>query len=229
MPTALSNASTRGGEAFPPCVKSNLDLIPEAINSESGVSVKYAHDDSKKWFVFRVSYGREDKALDYFVHDATYAYVPKRFATITTPHGKQQVLKSLIPNLIFAYTSETKAQQYVKATPALPYITYYYNHFAHTDGQKNPPLTISCAEMENFIVATCSHNEHIRSVTEQQCHYKGGELVQVIDGPFKGVCGKVARVAGQQRVVLSLSGLGLISTAYIPTAFIQILPNKLFQ
>jgi hypothetical protein len=38
---------------------------------------------------------------------------------------------------------------------------------------------------------------------------------------FEGVEGKVARVAGQQRVVISLSEIGLISTAYIPTAFIE--------
>jgi len=45
--------------------------------------------------------------------------------------------------------------------------------------------------------------------------------VRVIDGDFRGVVGKVARVAGQQRVVLSITNVGLVSTAYIPTAFIE--------
>jgi transcription antitermination factor NusG len=58
-------------------------------------------------------------------------------------------------------------------------------------------------------------------VDPAKCRFKGGELVEVIDGLFKGVIGKVARVSGQQRVVLSLSKIGLISTAYIPTAFIE--------
>ena len=49
-----------------------------------------------------------------------------------------------------------------------------------------------------------------------------GETVEVIDGMFKGVEGRVARVSGQQRVVLSLSNVGLISTAYIPTAFLRV-------
>jgi transcription antitermination factor NusG len=44
----------------------------------------------------------------------------------------------------------------------------------------------------------------------------------VIDGPFKGVEGRVARVAGQQRVVISLTDVGLVSTAYIPTAFLRV-------
>ena len=82
-------------------------------------------------------------------------------------------------------------------------------------------LTISCMEMENFILATCSKNEHLRCVEEFQCHYKGGDIVRVVDGAFKGVVGRVARVSGQQRVIVSLTNVGLISTAYIPTAFIQ--------
>jgi len=45
--------------------------------------------------------------------------------------------------------------------------------------------------------------------------------VKVIDGVFQGVEGRVARVAGQQRVIVNLSQVGLISTAYIPTAFIE--------
>ena len=60
-------------------------------------------------------------------------------------------------------------------------------------------------------------------VNQSQCHFKTGEQVEVVEGPFKGVEGIVARVAGQQRVVISLSIIGMISTAYIPTAFLQII------
>lgn len=38
----------------------------------------------------------------------------------------------------------------------------------------------------------------------------------------KGVVGKVARIAGQQRIVVEISGLCLVATAYIPTDFIEI-------
>jgi transcription antitermination factor NusG len=75
--------------------------------------------------------------------------------------------------------------------------------------------------MNRFIHATCNMNKHLLFVQPSQCHFKGGESVRVVEGAFTGVEGRVARVAGQQRVVLSLSGIGLISTAYIPTAFIR--------
>ncbi len=180
----------------------------------------------KKWYVLRASYGREDKAADYIVADGTYVYIAKRY-TRKVVNGKQKkVLESLIPNLLFVYTTESKIEEYVRRTPALSYLTYYYNHFAHDETGKNPPLTIPCKEMENFILATSNNSEHLRFVNESQCHYKVGGTVVIIDGPFKGVEGRVARVAGQQRVVVSLAGVGLISTAYIPTAFIMEKDNQ---
>ena len=217
----LSNVGTRRGEANPPSVRVAPDTIPEARSSKTGVSVRYVPTPDKRWYVLRASYGREDMAKDYLVEDGTFVYIAKRYA-LKTVNGKQKkVLETLIPNLLFVYATEDKAEEYVKRTPALSYLTYYYNHFELGDDQRNPPLTVSCKDMENFIIATCNSSEHLKFVDESQCHFKGGEIVKVIDGPFAGVEGRVARVAGQQRVVLSLSSIGLISTAYIPTAFLR--------
>ena len=50
---------------------------------------------------------------------------------------------------------------------------------------------------------------------------QSGDKVKIVGGDFKGVEGTVARVSGQQRVVVEIQGLCLIATAYIPTAFIE--------
>ena len=221
--STLSNVETRRGEANPPCVGLTPDTIPEAKSSKTGVSVSYIRTSSMRWYVFRASYGREDKAFDYIVEDGTFAYIAKRYVYKVVNGKEKKVLETLIPNLLFVYTTEDKANEYVKRTPALSYLTYYYNHFELDESSKNPPLTVPCREMENFIMATCNKSEHLRFVNESQCHFKGGELVRITDGVFKGVEGRVARVSGQQRVVLSLSQVGLVSTAYIPTAFLQVI------
>ena len=219
--STLSNVETRRGEETPPSVSVASDTIPEAKSSQTGVSVRYVPAPDKKWYVLRASYGREDKASDYIVEDGTFVYIAKRY-TRKTVNGKQKkVLETLIPNLLFVYTTEDKAEEYVKSTPPISFLSYYYNHFERDDDQKNPPLTVSCKEMENFIIATCNKSEHLKFVDETQCHFKGGETVTVIDGLFKGVEGRVARVSGQQRVVITLSSIGLISTAYVPTAFLR--------
>ena len=221
--STLSNVETGRGQAKPPSVRVAPDTIPEAKSSQTGVSVRYVPTPDKSWFVFRASYGREDKASDYIVEDGTFVYIAKRYVRKSVNGKQKSVLESLIPNLLFVYTTEEKAKEYVKNTPALSYLTFYYNHFELDDNQKNPPLTVSCKEMENFIIATCNKNEHLKFVDENQCHFKGGEMIRVIDGMFKGVEGRVARVSGQQRVIVTITNVGLVSTAYVPTAFIQII------
>jgi len=217
----LSNVTTRRGESNPPSVGLTPDAFPEAKSSKTGVSVKYAPDGNKNWYVFRVSYGREDKASNFLVEDGTYTYIAKKIAEKYVGGKRKRYLQTLIPNLLFAYTTEEKAEEYVKDTPAISYLSYYYDHFEEDGNKKNPPLTIPEEEMNRFIRATCNMNKHLLYVQPSQCHFKGGEQVRIIDGPFAGVEGRVARVAGQQRVVISLPNIGLISTAYIPTAFIQ--------
>jgi transcription antitermination factor NusG len=197
------------------------DDFPAAKNSITGVSVRYAPDPDKHWYVFRVSYGREDKASDFMVDDGTYTYIAKKIVEKYVGGKRKRYLQILIPNLLFAYTTKEKAEEYARNTPALSYLSYYYNHFALDANQKNPPLTVSDKEMNQFIHATSNMDKHLLFVQPSQCHFKGGELVRVIDGRFAGVEGRVARVGGLHRVVISLSNIGLISTAYIPTAFIK--------
>ena len=221
--STLSNVETRRGEAKPPSVRLAPDTIPEAKNSKTGVSVRYVPDKNKSWYVFRASYGREDKASDFIVEDGSFVYIAKKYVRKLVNGKLKKVLETLIPNLLFVYTTKNKAEEYAKNTPALSFLTYYYNHFELDDDNKNPPLTVSCKEMENFIIATYNRSEHLKFVDESQCHFRGGETVRVIDGMFKGVIGRVARVSGQQRVVAPITNVGLVSTAYVPTPFLQIL------
>ena len=130
--STLSNVETGRGQANPPSVRvlrsieateGRLapDTIPEAKSSQTGVSVRYVPAPNKKWYVFRASYGREDKAFDYIVADGTYAYIAKRY-TRKFVNGKQKkVLEALIPNLLFVYTTDAKASEYIKNTPPLPF------------------------------------------------------------------------------------------------------------
>ena len=222
MDVTLSNVKTSGEGTQSPSVVFTFDAIPEVKSIDTGVSVRYVHDLGKQWFVFRASYGREDKALNYIVGDGTYGYVAKR-TTYKMINGKRtKTLESLIPNLLYVYTTEEKAYEYVTKTASLSYLTFYYNHFTLV-AEKNPPLVVPTSEMENFIRATSNMNEHLLLVESAQCRFKDGERVKVINGMFKGVEGKVARVQGQQRVIVTISNVGLIATAYVPSAFLQII------
>jgi transcription antitermination factor NusG len=127
----------------------------------------------------------------------------------------------LLPNILFVYTTKEQIENYVKHTPQISYLNYYYNHFRKEQNGTNPPLTIPYRDMMNFIHLTSIDNEHVMVVDNAHCHYKNGDKVLVTQGEFAGVRGKIARVSGQQRVVIELEGLCIVATAYIPSAFIE--------
>lgn len=222
----LPNVDTRRGGTPPPYAGFASDVFPEAQGSPIGVSVRYAPDPTKQWFVLRATYARVSKAHEYLTQDGTKTYFPQHHIQKEINGKKKRVLEPLIPNILFVYATPEKVETYVKHTPALSYLSYYYNHF-QTDAQgKNPPLTIPYEEMMNFIRATSVDNEHIRLVSPEQCRYKSGDLVRVVEGDFKGIIGKVARVQGQQCVVIEVEGLCLVATTYVPTGFVEIIQNK---
>ena len=70
--------------------------------------------------------------------------------------------------------------------------------------------------MDNFINLTSVNNPHIIPVTSQNIQYKLGDHVIVTEGNFEGIQGRVARIAGQQRVIVELCCGCLVATAYIP-------------
>ena len=50
---------------------------------------------------------------------------------------------------------------------------------------------------------------------------KQGDYVEVIEGKFAGVRGRVARLHGQTCVLVNLEGICIASTAYVPKAFLK--------
>lgn len=103
-------------------------------------------------------------------------------------------------------------------------LSFYYDHtsFREDAPDKNPPLTVSDSAMDNFIKLTSVKNPHIIPVTSENIKYKLGDEVVVTEGEFTGIRGRVARIAGQQRVVVELFDGCLVATAYIPKEVMEL-------
>jgi len=186
-------------------------VVPIPAADGDGVSVRYVPVASRKWYVLRASYGREDKARTQFIKKGLYAYIAKREISSET----SMEVHNLIPNILFVYMSDDEAAEIIKSDPYFSYVTYYYNHFKEEHG-KNPPLIIPNDEMENFIRVTISRNEHIKIVQREKCRFKSNDKIRITSGPFAGVEGYVARVYHTTCVVTSLTGFGYVGTAYVP-------------
>ena len=220
---ALLNAHTQHEDQMSPCIGFVSDVLPEAQRSQTGVSSDYVQKANHEWFVLRVTYNRTQKACDIISTANVQSYMPMHYVIKKEIGKKKRILQPLLPNLFFIYATREAADSIVrKKGDELSIVKYYLDKTKPLEESgKHPPLTIPFAAMMNFIKATCTDNEHIRIVSSDQCHFKSGDIIKIIDGEFKGVTGRVARIAGQQRVVVEVSGLCLVATAYIPSAFIE--------
>ena len=220
---ALLNAHTPKGRSRSPHVGLTSNVLPEAQRSQTGVSSDYVQKANHEWFVLRVTYNRTQKACDIISTANVQSYMPMHYVIKKEIGKKKRMLQPLLPNLFFVYATRETVNSIIKKKGEETSVLKFYLDKTKPleDNGKHPPLTFPFTSMTNFIKATSTDSEHVRIVSAEQCHYRSGDIVKVIDGEFKGVTGRVARIAGQQRVVVEISGLCLVATAYIPTRFIE--------
>lgn len=192
-------------------------------NVRYGVSVENVPAGNKRWFVLRVSYGRIDKAKTFVEAKGLECYVPLRYKEVRKQGKKRIIPKPLLPSLIFLHASAEQVEALlhnnkVVVNDSRPLLSYYFDHTIHRQDNpdRNPPLIIRDEAMNNFIRLASIKNPHIIPVTSNSIQFKLGDNVVVTEGEFKGVHGRVARIAGQQRVIVELFDECLVATAYVP-------------
>lgn len=192
-------------------------------DTRNGVSVENVPVGNKQWFVLRVSYGRIDKAKTFVEAKGIESYVPLRYKEVRKQGKKRIIPIPLLPSLIFIHASAEQVEALlhdnkVVSNESRALLSYYFDHTIHCQNNpdRNPPLTIQDEAMNNFIRLTSIKNPHIIPVTSNSIQFKLGDNVVVTEGEFKGVHGKVARIAGQQRVIVELFDGCLVATAYVP-------------
>ena len=196
---------------------------PSISKNKGGVSVENVPAGNKQWFVLRVSYGRIDKAKTFVEAKGLECYVPLQYKEVRK-QGKKRILTiPLLHSLIFVHASAEQVEALlhdnkVMANESRSLLSYNFNHTIHRQGNpdRNPPLIIRDEAMNNFIRLTSIKNPHIIHVTSNNIQFKLGDNVVVTEGEFKGVHGRVARIAGQQRVIVELFDGCLVATAYVP-------------
>ena len=209
----------------PSCPSAGLTSHTPSISDDvrNGVSVENVPDASKQWFVLRVSYGRIIKAKAFVETKGFECYVPLRYKEVRKQGKKRIITSPLLPSFFFVHATAEQIEALlhdnkVVANESRSLLSYYFDHTIHLQNNpdRNPPLTIRDEAMNNFIRLTSIKNPHIIPVTSNNIQFKLGDNVVVTEGEFKGVHGRVARIAGQQRVVVELFDGCLVATAYVP-------------
>ncbi len=207
------------------CPSAGLTSRTPSISDDvrNGVSVENVPDASKQWFVLRVSYGRIIKAKAFVETKGFECYVPMRYKEVRKQGKKRIITEPLLPSFLFVHATAEQVETLlyeikVSTNESRNLLSYYFDHTSQRQDNpdRNPPLTICDEAMNNFIRLTSIKNPHIIPVTSDNIQFKLGDNIVVTEGEFKGIHGRVARIAGQQRVVVELFEGCLVATAYVP-------------
>jgi len=234
-----TDVHTPGGGELPPCAGLTSNALPEAQStisaesSQTGVSTRNAHIASKSkaqkeidvphWYALRTTYGREKKAYDYMTAKGITAFYPTT-DTVKLIKGKRKVVtESRLPNIFFAYGTEEQLKSFVYDNVNLPFLRFYYRHVHVGRRIEKIPLIVPDYQMDSLkIICAADADNTIVSLGEVP-KFEKGQLVKVTDGVFKGVVGRVARWQGQLRVGVVVDDLVTVVTAYVPSAFLELI------
>ena len=207
------------------CPSARLTSCTPSISDDvkDGVSVENALVEKRQWFVLRVSYGRVLKAKEFVEAKGLECYVPLRYKEVRKQGKKRIITEPLLTSFLFVHATAEQVETLIHdnkvvANESRALLSYYFDHTIHRqdNSNRNPPLTIRDEAMNNFIRLNSIKNPYVIPVTSNNVQFKLGDNVVVIEGEFKGVHGRVARIAGQQRVIVELFDECLVATAYVP-------------
>lgn len=233
-----TDVHTPGGGELPPCAGLTSNALPEtqstisAESSQTGVSTRNAHIASKSKaqkeidvphrYALRTTYGREKKAYDYMTAKGITAFYPTT-SVVKLIKGKRKVVTvSRLPNIFFAYGTEEEIKTFVYDNVNLPFLRFYYRHIHIGRKIEKTPMIVPNYQMDSLKIICAADVDNTIVTLDEVPKFEKGQLVRVIDGAFKGVIGRVARWQGQQRVGVVVDELVTVCTAYVPSAFLEI-------
>ena len=127
-----------------------------------------------------------------------------------------------MPNIFFAYGTEEEIKTFVYDNVNLPFLRFYYRHIHIGRKIEKTPMIVPNYQMDSLKIICAADVDNTIVTLDEVPKFEKGQLVRVIDGAFKGVIGRVARWQGQQRVGVVVDELVTVCTAYVPSAFLEI-------
>ena len=206
-----------------------------SADAGSGVSLNYVlsptfvQPDDYQWFVLRVPYGKAREVAASVQSPSLLTYAPVQTVARIKDGKRIMVEEPALPNMFFAYAREMDLARYqdrpieLKGHPDWQpaQLRFMYDHTRKTAQGYDCKMTVPFDQMCHFIRVTMQHDEHVRIYMSDAFDAKQGDMVEVIEGKFAGVRGRVARLHGQTCVLVNLEGICIASTAYVPKAFLK--------
>lgn len=138
-----------------------------------------------------------------------------RTAEVMESAGFECFVPPKIDNLLFVHSEKEKIDGFMMYEVAGKSLRYMRSL---SDGC---PIVVPDRDMLNFILV-CRESE-VPIVMSECPKVKLGDRVRVIDGPLKGVEGNVVRMRKQKRILVAVSSVLWVATAYVRPELIEII------
>lgn len=190
-------------------IKKQLDKeVDDAIGSENNVSKapqKFSKKGERHWYAVHTYSGYEDAVARYLkqrvdsleMHDKIFSIIVPKEKKIKIKNGRRkEVEEKIYPGYVLVDMVMSEDSWYVvRNTPRV-------TGFVGADTTEPTPLS---KEEIDFLLSRIKGGEEKKFAIE----YRAGELIQIVDGPFKGYEGKISEIDeehGKLKVMISIFG-----------------------
>lgn len=182
----------------------------------SGVLSSYLQSSESMWFVLRVSYSRELKISERLNGMGIRTFVPMMWRRRIENGKEKRELVPAVNNLCFAFSNYEDLVGFIKGYGDKSPVHFYWDRTA------NRPLVVPQKAMEDFMTVASAVDHDILYIQKITPKLREGQTVTVIDGPFKGITGRIVRIKKSRRVLVELPDLLAAATAYINPRYLSI-------
>lgn len=165
------------------------------------------------WYALKVFYNRVFPLEARLREQAIHCYVPTRSIEQVRGGIKYRVRRPAISSLLFMQSTPEQAEAIRTELRGRAML--------YTDPESREPIAIPEREMQIFMLVTSREESGLEYFSEQPASWHEGERVRVTEGIFKGAEGRIKRIRGDHRLVVSIEGVVAVATTYIPGAFLE--------
>lgn len=165
------------------------------------------------WFAVNVFFNRVTRMSSVLDEDEIQYYVPMRTVEMFKDGQKIYEQKQLVTSLLFLKCDQKYLVQLKERFGDAFYV--------YSDVETKHPRIIPDKEMDSFILVTSVGDMGLELLPKDSVECKIGDHVRVIDGVFKGAEGYVKRIQGRKRLIVSIEGIAVVATSYIPRSFLE--------
>lgn len=168
------------------------------------------------WFALRATYSRELKVRDSLIQRGVKAFVPMIWRKIEAGGKVEKKLVPAVSSLCFVYWTKPEIDAYIRSFGDARPVNYYWDRTA------GRPLTIPDKAMEDFIAVASTMDPDLIYLNEVSDKLREGQTVEVTQGPFKGITGKIVRIKKNRRILVELPGMLAVASTYVCVGNVEI-------